>query len=107
MSESSNEGSRSDRDHGSLEVGPLVDYWFSLANERTFLAWTRTSLALIAGGVAVLHLLADSATGFVAAYVLVGMGVLVSLTGLRRWIRNDRAMLHGLPWTRRAFRSSW
>ncbi len=30
---------------------PPIDYRFSLANERTFLAWTRTALALIAGGV--------------------------------------------------------
>jgi hypothetical protein len=29
------------------------DYRFTFANERTFLAWIRTALALIAGGVAV------------------------------------------------------
>ena len=32
------------------------DYRFTLANERTFLAWIRTALALIAGGVAVVQL---------------------------------------------------
>lgn len=32
--------------------GEEPDARFSLANERTFLAWIRTSLALIAGGVA-------------------------------------------------------
>jgi putative membrane protein len=74
---------------------PLIDYRFSLANERTYLAWTRTALALIAGGVAVLRLLADSVIGFIAAYVLVGLGVLVAVAGLRRWLRNDQAMLHG------------
>ncbi len=31
------------------------DYRFTLANERTFLAWIRTALALIAGGVAVVQ----------------------------------------------------
>jgi len=33
-------------------VGHGPDYRFSLANERTFLAWIRTALALLAGGVA-------------------------------------------------------
>jgi putative membrane protein len=32
------------------------DYRFTVANERTFVAWIRTALALIAGGVAVVHL---------------------------------------------------
>lgn len=31
-------------------LGKEPDYLFSLANERTFLAWIRTSLALLAGG---------------------------------------------------------
>jgi putative membrane protein len=34
-----------------------VDSRFSLANERTFLAWNRTALALVAGGLAVTQLL--------------------------------------------------
>ncbi|MDT5236302.1 MAG: putative rane protein, partial [Mycobacterium sp.] len=33
-----------------------LDYRFTLANERTFLAWIRTALALLAGGVAVVQL---------------------------------------------------
>ena len=32
--------------------GTEPDVRFSLANERTFLAWTRTALALIAGALA-------------------------------------------------------
>jgi hypothetical protein len=36
------------------------DYRFTLANERTFLAWIRTALALIAGGVAVAQLVRRS-----------------------------------------------
>jgi putative membrane protein len=34
------------------EEDSSLDYRFSLANERTFLAWIRTALALLAGGVA-------------------------------------------------------
>ena len=35
------------------EEGVTPDYRFSLANERTFLAWLRTGLALVGGGFAV------------------------------------------------------
>jgi putative membrane protein len=36
-----------------LPGGTEPDPRFTLANERTFLAWIRTSLALLAGGIAV------------------------------------------------------
>ena len=39
------------------EGGPLVDARFSYANERTFLAWNRTALALVTAGLAVTQLL--------------------------------------------------
>lgn len=44
---------------GWREEGSEPDYRFSLANERTFLAWMRTALALLAGGV-LLHQFAHS-----------------------------------------------
>ena len=43
------------------EDGPDPDYRFTLANERTFLAWIRTALALVAGGVAVVQLIPEFA----------------------------------------------
>src|SRR6476661_4070594 len=54
------------------------DYRFTLANERTFLSWIRTALALIAGGVAVVQLVPDF--GFpgsrrIVGALLAGMGV--------------------------------
>ncbi|MFE3223798.1 YidH family protein [Nocardia sp. NPDC059228] len=40
------------QDSGDTEH-PELDYRFTLANERTFLAWIRTALGLLAAGVAV------------------------------------------------------
>ncbi|GAA5066627.1 YidH family protein [Nocardia callitridis] len=51
------DGSQPD-DSSQPDDGPQVDYRFTLANERTFLAWIRTALGLLAGGVAV-HTLAE------------------------------------------------
>lgn len=56
-----------------------VDYRYSLANERTFLAYLRTSLALDAAGLAVAHLLDVR-----PAWLADGLGVLLALAGL--WI---------------------
>jgi putative membrane protein len=71
------------------------DYRFTLANERTFLAWIRTALALIAGGVAVVQLVPEFGIpgGRHALGVLLtaGGGVLAALA-VRRWQRVQTAM---------------
>jgi putative membrane protein len=71
------------------------DYRFTLANERTCLAWLRTSLALVAGGVAVVQLVPEFA--FTGARHLIGvalaaLGAAVSAGSLVRWHRVQRAM---------------
>ena len=76
------------------------DYRFTLANERTFLAWLRTSLALLAGAVAVVQLVPEfSVAG--ARELLGGLLALMSLiaagAGLRRWTQVDYAIRRGLP----------
>jgi putative membrane protein len=79
-------------------VGKDPDYRFSLANERTFLAWIRTALALDAGGLAVIQLLPPFAVpgGREAVGVaLVALGTLVASTSYRRWEANERAMRTG------------
>jgi putative membrane protein len=81
------------------------DYRFTLANERTFLAWLRTSLALIAAGVAAVQLVPEFGVAGgrrAIGMVLVGLGILVSLGGTRRWRQVQAAMAHGdaLPRTR-------
>jgi len=76
------------------------DYRFTLANERTFLAWVRTSLALLAAAVAVVQLVPEfSIPG--ARHILGGllslMSLLAAATGLRRWQQVDYAIRRGLP----------
>ena len=46
-------GGAEEREHPAEAAEREPDYRFTLANERTFLAWIRTSLGLIAGGVVV------------------------------------------------------
>jgi putative membrane protein len=76
------------------DAGEDPDPRFTLANERTFLAWVRTALAMFAGGVA-LHALAVPSDSFLRGLlvvVLVGIGSLVCLFALVRWARVERAM---------------
>ncbi|GAB2888210.1 YidH family protein [Nocardioides pacificus] len=74
--------------------GDEPDYRFSFANERTFLAWIRTSLALLAGGVALdvvdLSMSDDAQRGLAA--VMVGLGMLSAVAAWVRWARAERAM---------------
>lgn len=80
------------------EVGTDPDYRFTLANERTFLAWIRTSLALIAAGAAVTSLLPRlGAQGTRAALglLLLLLGMTVAAASYRRWDRNERALRLG------------
>ncbi|MGH3620486.1 MAG: YidH family protein [Sciscionella sp.] len=71
------------------------DYRFSLANERTFLAWIRTTLGLLAGAVAVVTLAPDfgfDGARHVAGALLASMGVAVALGAVRRWHAVQTAM---------------
>ncbi|KPI16230.1 protein of unknown function DUF202 [Actinobacteria bacterium OK074] len=77
--------------------GDTPDYRFSLANERTFLAWLRTALALIGGGFAVDQFLPDLNRGWRIglALSLLGAGVLCALRAVNHWVRCERAMRRG------------
>ena len=79
--------------------GTEPDYRFSLANERTYLAWIRTALALVAGGVAaeVVGLGQQEALGRVLAIVLVVLGVGCAVFGGIRWALAERAMRLSQP----------
>lgn len=85
------------------EIEP--DYRFTLANERTFLAWQRTSLGLLASAVAVVQFLPDVSVPGLRQLLGVSVGALAILTavaGLHRWVQVDRAMRYDRPLPRAA-----
>jgi len=77
------------------------DARFTLANERTYLAWVRTSLAVIAGGLAIAQFLRGGVLGTAAAVgvgiALIAVGAVLSMSSYRQWQRNDRALRRGGP----------
>ena len=76
------------------------DYRFTLANERTLLAWLRTALALVAGGVAVATYAPDLGVRWGSAVVALGLvlsGLAVAVLGYRRWRGNEAAIRAGRP----------
>lgn len=79
-------------------VGRTPDYRFSLANERTFLAWIRTGLALVAGGLGCAQFLPPLPIAYlreVIAVSLLVLGGLVALRAVDHWARTERAMRLG------------
>ena len=77
------------------------DYRYTLANERTLLAWMRTGLAVVAGGVAIATWAPDLGVPWGSGAVALGLvfiGLATALAGYRRWraneeaIRDDRAL---------------
>ncbi|MEH0873931.1 DUF202 domain-containing protein [Pectobacterium cacticida] len=74
--------------------GKTPDYRFSLANERTFLAWIRTALAFLAGAVGIdqftVHL--DPLLRQGLALLLVVCAALLGSLAYRRWVSNEKAM---------------
>lgn len=81
-------------------VGEEPDPRFSLANERTFLAWIRTALALLAGAVAVhaltvQHLAPVTRSGL--SLLLAVLSLAAAVQAWRGWSRGERAMRTGEP----------
>ena len=75
-----------------------IDVRFSYANERTFLAWNRTALALVTAGLAITQLLPPF--NVPGGRRLIGMplillGTVIALASLRQWQINERAMRAG------------
>ena len=73
-------------------VGTDPDYRFSLANERTFLSWIRTALALVAGGLGAIVLLENVRGSEILGIAVLVLAFITAATAYRRWAMNERSM---------------
>ena len=81
------------------EAGDEPDPRFSLANERTFLAWVRTSIAIMAGAVALhsLELPGPEGPRAVVLLALLGLSAGCAVMASVRWAMVERAMRRREP----------
>lgn len=81
-------------------LGTDPDYRFTLANERTLLAWIRTGLALLAGAIALAGLVHDFGPKFFRigiSVMLLSLSLIVTAGAYRRWERAERALRENRP----------
>ncbi len=86
---------------GKSDEGTEPDPRWTFANERTFLAWSRTALALVVAGLGVVQLLPPFPGvpwgRHVLGMPLIVFGAVVAVTAYREWVSSQRAMRHGDP----------
>jgi putative membrane protein len=86
-----------ERDAGGTEPDPR----FTFANERTFLAWSRTALALVVAGLAIVQLLPPfpgvPAGRHLLGVPLIALGAVLAVAAYTEWVRNQRALRRGDP----------
>jgi putative membrane protein len=86
-----------ERDVSGIEPDPR----FTFANERTFLAWSRTALALVVAGLGVVQLLPPFPGVPVGRHLLgvplIALGGVLAVVAYAEWVRNQRALRLGEP----------
>lgn len=94
----------SDAERRLEQTGTDPDPRFTFANERTFLAWNRTALALIAAGLAAAQFLKFNLHGLrlLIAVPLIVLGAVLAFASYVHWTDSERAMR-----LRRPVRYSW
>lgn len=81
-----------------MAEGEAPDPRLTLANERTFLAWIRTSLAMVAGGVGIEAFVGDEIPAWLRTTVsclLLMIGIALSVGSFVRWRDSEAAMRRG------------
>ena len=85
------------RDVGGVEPDPR----FTFANERTFLAWSRTALALVVAGLGIVQLLPPfpgvPSGRHLIGLPLIALGAVLAVTAYAEWVHNQRALRRGEP----------
>jgi putative membrane protein len=83
------------------DEGSEPDPRFTFANERTFLAWSRTALALIVAGLGIVQLLPPFPGVPVGRHLLgvplIVLGAVLAVVAYVEWMRNQRALRLGRP----------
>ena len=86
---------------GSADDGTEPDPRFTFANERTFLAWSRTALALVVAGLGVVQLLPPFPRvpwgRHVLGVPLIVFGAVVAVVAYGEWVKSQRALRRGQP----------
>src|ERR1022692_2869638 len=105
MTDSPPPGSGGGTEPGGTEPGGTEpDPRFTFANERTFLAWSRTALALVVAGLGVVQLLPPFPGvpwgRHVLGVPLIVFGAVVALAAYREWVISQRALRLGQPLAR-------
>ena len=84
-----------------IEEGSEPDPRFTFANERTFLAWSRTAVALIVAGLGIVQLLPPFPGVPLGRHLLgvplIVLGAVLATVAYAEWIRNQRALRRGDP----------
>jgi putative membrane protein len=88
-------------DDGGPAAETEPDARFTFANERTFLAWTRTALAFMVAGLAIVQLLPPFPGvpwgRHVLGVPLIAIGALIAVVSYSQWVRSQRAIRRGEP----------
>ena len=81
--------------------GKEPDPRFTFANERTFLAWSRTALALVVAGLGIVQLLPPfpgvPEGRHLLGVPLIVLGAVLAVVAYGEWVLSQRALRRGQP----------